>query len=118
MGNGFFWGMYFSLKFKFKTGIMEFLDFEIGSYDESISGDVSFADRTSANRFKTLLKRMFIEPDLKYPSGYNDINYFYDMFNNIFGAQFGLSTDYGLTPELVARSIKKISPNSLYKTIQ
>lgn len=114
--NGFFWGMIFVLDFTIDN-VLKLNKFSIGGFDESTSGQVSFADRQSANRLKTLLKRMFSDPNLNYPSGYNDITNFYDMVVNIFGAEYGLSSDYGFEPEQVSKFMNTVRPNEIYKTI-
>lgn len=117
MGNGFIWAMSITLDFVIEGDIMRMTKYELHNYDESISGDVSFADRASANRFKNLLKKMFSQPDFNYPSGYRDFQYFYEMFYNVFGAQFGLSNDFGFTPEMISDFINTLSPNEMYKSI-
>jgi hypothetical protein len=117
MGNGFIWAMSMTLDFVIESDTMRMTKYELHNYDESISGDVSFADRSSANRFKILLKKMFSQPDFNYPSGYRDFQYFYEMFYNVFGAQFGLSSDFGFTPEMISDFINTLSPNEMYKSI-
>lgn len=114
--NGFFWGMIFDLKFIIENDTIKFHDYMLEDYDDTLLGSVSISDRGSAGRFKRLLVKMFSDSKLNYPSGYNDFENFYDMFENFFGAQLGLSSDFGLTPEKVADYIKTISPNALYKS--
>jgi hypothetical protein len=117
MGNGFIWAMSITLDFVIESDMMRMTKYELHNYDEGISGDVSFADRASANRFKNILKKMFSQPDFNYPSGYRDFQYFYDMFYNVFGAQYGLSSDFGFTPEMISDFINTLSPNEMYKSI-
>lgn len=117
MGNGFMWAMSLTLEFEFKDDSIKMTKYELHNYDENISGDVSFADRASANKFKTLLKKMFSQPDFDYPSGYRDFQYFYEMFYSIFGAEYGLTSDYGFTPEVISDFINTLSPNEMYKSI-
>lgn len=115
-GNGFFWGMYVLLNFKLGTSL-EFTSYELGSYDDSMSGEVSLADRGSAGRFRTLLKKMFTDPTLDYPSGYNDVDNFYNLIQQKFCIEFGLSSDYGFDVEQVADFINTMSANDMYKSI-
>jgi hypothetical protein len=117
MGNGFIWAMSISLDFVIENDTIRMTKYRLHNYDESISGDVSFADRPSANRFKNLLKDMFSDPNFNYPSGYTDFQYFYEMVYYIFGAQFGLSSEYGFSSEMITDFIKTISPNEMYKSI-
>jgi hypothetical protein len=117
LGNGFFWGMIVTLDFKLESDMIKMTGYTIENYDENVCGDVSFADRPSANKFKTNLKKMFTDPSFNYPSGYTDITDFYDMFYRIFGAEYGLNSDYGLTPELIGSFINTLSPNEMYKSI-
>lgn len=117
MGNGFIWAMSISLDFEIRGPIMKMIEYHLHNYDENISGDVSFSDRASANKFKNLLKKLFSQPDFNYPSGYNDFEYFYEMFYYVFGAQYGLSSDFGFTPEMISDFINTLSPNEMYKSI-
>lgn len=117
IGNGFYWGMSISLKFKIENSTIKMIGYELDDYDPAISGKVSFADRSSANKFKTTLKKMFTDPTFGYPSGYDDIPDFYEMFYNIFGGEFGLTTDYGLSPETIGDFINSLSVNAMYKSI-
>lgn len=114
MDNGFFWGLSISLSFEIEEEEMKFKTYYLDNYDLGISGDVKIADRASAGRFKNLLKNMFTKPDFNYPSGYTDFNNFYDMVYSVFGAQFGLSSEYGFSPELIGDFINKISANEMY----
>ena len=62
-GNGFFWVMTCGIDFKVENGQVILDKFILDDYDEGLSGNVSFADRSSANKFKTLLKNIFSNPD-------------------------------------------------------
>jgi hypothetical protein len=115
--NGFFWGLSLSLYFIIESNTIEFNNYELNDYDSSLSGNVSIADRASANRLKTLLKNMFSKKDYNYPSGYNDFDNFYDMVWSVFGAQYGLSSDYGFSPEIITDFINTLSPNEMYKSL-
>jgi hypothetical protein len=116
LGNGFYWGMYISMNFNLGTSL-ELTSYELGSYDDSVSGEVSLADRASAGKLKTLLKKMFTDKTLDYPSGYNDVDSFYDLIQHKFCIEFGLSSDYGFDVEQVADFINTISANDMYKSI-
>lgn len=117
LGNGFYWGMYLSLEFTLSNGELKFTKYELGNYDGSLSGDVSFADRGSVGKFKSLLKRMFTDPDLGYPSGYTDQDNFYTMVQNKLCVEFGLSSDYGFSVEQVGDFIMTLPANQMYKSI-
>ena len=114
MSNGFFWGLSLSLEFTLEDDQIKFNSYSLDNYDENISGDIKIADRASAGRFKNLLKNMFSNPDFNYPSGYNDFQYFYEMVYSVFGAQFGLSSDYGFSPEVITNFINTMSANEMY----
>jgi hypothetical protein len=116
-GNGFFWAMSTTLDFIIDNESIKITKYEINDYDESLSGNVSFADRASAGKFKNLLKKMFSDPNFNYPSGYNDFDYFYEMFYYVFGAQYGLESDFGLIPETISDFIDTLSPNEMYKSL-
>lgn len=92
-------------------------DTKIGNYDDSLSGHVTFADRGSVGRFKSLLKRMFTEPELGYPSGYTDQDNFYSMVQNKLCVEFGLSSEYGFSVEQVGDYIMSLPANEMYKSI-
>ena len=82
-----------------------------------MSGEIAFADRASANKFKTLLKKIFTNPELNYPSGYTDVNSLYEKLEQVILVQQGFSADYGFDLKSVADFINTISPNEMYKTI-
>jgi hypothetical protein len=114
MYNGFFWGLSLTLDFVLEDEQIKFTNYSLDNYDENIAGNIKIADRASAGRFKNLLKNMFSKSDFNYPSGYNDFNNFYDMVYDVFGAQFGLTTDYGFSPEVITDFINTISANQMY----
>jgi len=114
MYNGFFWGLSLTLDFVLEDEQIKFTNYSLDNYDENIAGNIKIADRSSAGRFKNLLKKMFSQPDFNYPSGYNDFNNFYDMVYDVFGAQFGLTTDYGFSPEVITDFINTMSANEMY----
>jgi hypothetical protein len=116
-GNGMYWGMSCGLDFKVQSGEVIFEKFTLDDYDESLSGNVSFADRASAGKFKTLLKSIFSNPDLNYPSGYNDADSLYQKLERVILIQQGFSSDYGFELKNVADFINTQSPNTMYKTI-
>ena len=117
MGNGFYWGMSIGLDFEIVNDEVNFTKFYIGNYDERISGDVSLADRSSAGKLRNLLKKMFTDPSLNYPSGRTDVEYRYQSFEQSILSEAGFSSDYGFRLEDAAEFLNTISPNTMYKTI-
>lgn len=116
-GNGFFWGITCGIDFKVEKGQVVLEKFVLDDYDDSLSGNVSFADRASAGKFKTLLKNIFSNPELNYPSGYNDVEYMYQKLEQVILVQQGFSSEYGFELKDVADFINQQSPNTMYKTI-
>jgi hypothetical protein len=116
-GNGMFWGMSCGIDFKVQSGEVILEKFTLDDYDDNLSGNVSFADRASANKFRTLLKNIFSNPELNYPSGYTDVEYMYQKLEQVILIQQGFSSDYGFELKNVADFINTISPNTMYKTI-
>lgn len=116
-GNGMFWGMSCGLDFEVKQGQVEFKKFNLDDYDENVAGNVSFADRSSANKFKTLLKNIFTNPELNYPSGYTDVEYIYQKLEQVICIQQSFSSDYGFELKDVADFVNQQSPNTMYKAI-
>ena len=116
-GNGMFWGMCFGIDFKVQNGEVIFDKFSLDDYDDNLSGNVSFADRASAGKFKNLLKSIFTNPDLNYPSGYTDAASLYEKLEQVILVQQGFSSDYGFELKNVADFINTQSPNTMYKTI-
>jgi len=116
-GNGFFWGMCCGIDFKVENGQVVLEKFNLDDYDDNIAGNVSFADRSSANKFKTLLKNIFSNPDLNYPSGYTDVEYLYQKLEQVICIQQSFSSDYGFELQHAADFINQQSPNTMYKTI-
>ena len=116
-GNGMFWAMCFGIDFKVQNGEVILDKFTLDDYDENLSGNVSFADRASAAKFKNLLKSIFSNPELNYPSGYRDVEYLYQKLEQVILIQQGFSSDYGFELKNVADFINTQSPNTMYKTI-
>jgi hypothetical protein len=116
-GNGMFWGMSCGIDFKVENGQVILEKFTLEDYDENLSGNVSFADRASAGKFKNLLKSIFSNPDLNYPSGYTDADSIYQKLEQVILIQQGFSSDYGFELKNVADFINTQSPNTMYKTI-
>lgn len=110
-GNGFFWTNTIGILLYFEDGSVKIHDVKIDDYDDSLHGDVAITDRKSAQALKTILVKMFSEPDLGYPSGYNDFDSFYEMFEAKILAEAGLSSDYGLTMEKIAEFLRATSAN-------
>jgi hypothetical protein len=116
-GNGFFWGKIFTLKYDLSDDQVKFTKYELWDYDEDMNGKVAFADRASANKFKTLLIQIFSNPQLGYPSGYTDADDLYEKLTNTILAENSFSSDYGFKLEDAADYIRTISPNLLSSTI-
>ena len=116
-GNGMYWGMCFGIDFKVQNGEVILDKFSLDDYDDNLSGNVSFADRASAGKFKNLLKSIFTNPDLNYPSGYTDAASLYEKLEQVILIRQGFSSDYGFELKNVADFINTISPNTMYKTI-
>lgn len=109
--NGFFWTNNISILIYFENGSTKIHDIMIDEYDDSLTGSVSVTDRNSAQTLKTLLAKMFSDPSLGYPSGYNDFDSFYEMFEAKVLAEAGLSSDYGFSMEAIADFLKGVSAN-------
>jgi hypothetical protein len=118
LGNGFYWASIFSIDYQIENNReVKLTKWNLFNYDEGLSGEISFADRQSAQRFKNLLKRCITDREFDYPSGYNNaINIQEVMERSILVSQ-SFSIDYGFELEDISDFINKISPNELYKTI-
>ena len=116
-GNGMYWGMSCGIDFKVENGQVILDKFSLDDYDDNLSGNVSFADRASAVKFKNLLKSIFSNPDLNYPSGYTDVDSIYQKLEQVILIRQGFSSDYGFELKNVADFINTQSPNTMYKTI-
>ena len=116
-GNGFFWGKIFILKYNIVDERVEFNKWELFDYDSDMSGEISFADRASANKFKNLLIKMTTDSDLRYPSGYSDHIEVWDKLTASILGEASFASDYGFELEDIAKYIRTISPNLLYTTI-
>lgn len=117
MGNGFFWALSVGLSFDITDNKVNFKEFNIHNYDSNVSGDVSLADRGSAGRFRNLLKKMFSDPSLNYPSGRTDVQYLYQALEQVILSEAGFSSEYGFRLEDVSTFLNTISPNTMYKSI-
>ena len=116
-GNGFFWGKIFILKYNIVDERVEFNKWELFDYDSDMSGEISVADRASANKFKNLLIKMTTDSDLRYPSGYSDHIEVWDKLTASILGEASFASDYGFELEDIAKYIRTISPNLLYTTI-
>lgn len=115
-GNGFYWGMCFSVDFDIVEGQVTMTGYSFDDYDSGLTGNVSFADRASAGKFKMLIKNIFSNPSLGYPSSYTDETDMYKKLEQVVLIRQGFSSDYGFDFNQVAEFINKISPNLLYKS--
>ena len=116
-GNGMYWGMSCGIDFKVQNEQVVLEKLTLEDYDANLSGNVSFADRASAGKFRNLLKSIFTNPELNYPSGYTDVEYMYQKLEQVILIQQGFSSDYGFELKDVADFINTQSPNTMYKTI-
>jgi len=112
-GNGFIWSNILSFGITIDPGSYEISDLSFEDYDDTLTGGVELADRASAGRLRSLLVSLFENPNLNYPSGYNDFDYFYDMFETLILAGAGLSSDLGMSMEQLAEYVKKFSASEL-----
>ena len=110
--NGFYFGMSVYINYEIKNDVVVLLSLNIDEYDYY---KPFLADRRTAVQFKNLLKNIFSNPDLNYPSGYTDITNIYKKLEATICSQAGFSSDYGFSLEQVAQFIDKIPINSLYK---
>ena len=115
--NGFFWGMFLSIKFDKSSNTIKFTELKLEPYDRGSYGDISIGDRQSAGRFKNLIKNIISNKDLNYPSSMNNTDYMYETLSNTILSEAGLSLDYGLSLDDISEFIGTISPNTLYKTL-
>lgn len=114
--NGFFWGKVFSLQYELMDNV-KFTNWDLSEYDDLVNGRVNFSDRLSANKFKNLLIQIFSKPELRYPSGYRDVDTLHEKLTNCILAENSFSSDYGFKLEDASDYIKTISPNLLYSTL-
>jgi hypothetical protein len=112
-GNGFFWGKIFNLEYELGDTVT-FTKWNFWDYDD---GKITFSDRGSANKFKTLLIQFFTNRDLGYPSGYTDVDDMYEKLESCILAENSFSSEYGFKLEDAAEYIRTISPNLLYSTL-
>jgi len=112
--NGFIWAFFVSINFEIESGKMKFKELDIHTYDSSQTGNISIADRPSANRFKTMLKSMFVEKS-DYPSGYTDITDAYEKLEKAIIQDLSMYSDYGLTMEKIHGLINSVNVNTLFK---
>jgi hypothetical protein len=118
LGNGFYWASIFSIDYQIENNQeVKLTKWNLFNYDEGLSGEISFADRQSAQRFKNLLKRCITDREFDYPSGYNNAKNMQEVMERSILVSQSFSIDYGFELEDIADFINKISPNELYKTI-
>lgn len=116
-GNGMFWGMALSIDFDVINRRVNLKGLTLDNYDTGLSGHVSFADRASAGRFKMLLKQIFSNPKLGYPSGYTDVPHLYQKLEQIIEVNQDFEGEYGFSLDGFADFISGFSANSLYKAL-
>jgi hypothetical protein len=117
LGNGFYWSSIFSIDFEIKDGKVELTKWNLWDYDDSLSGQISFANRQSAQKFKNLLNKCIIDKESDYPSGYNNARNMHEVMERSILVGQSFSVDYGFELEDITDFISKISANELYKTL-
>jgi hypothetical protein len=116
--NGFYWASILSIGYEIeKNKEVKLTECNLFDYDDGLSGEISFADRQSAQRFKNLLKRCITDREFDYPSGYTNAKNMQEVMERSILVGQSFSIDYGFELEDIADFITKISPNELYKTI-
>jgi hypothetical protein len=114
MDNGFYWIGWALINFELTASTIKFTNFEMVPYDYHM-GTMSLADRPSAVKFRNLIKKLYSDSNFEYPSGYRDIENFYDIINLIYGSEAGLSSEYGFYPAMVSEFFDKdVTVNDLY----
>jgi hypothetical protein len=118
LGNGFYWASIFSIDYQIdRNKEVKLTKWNLFNYDENLSGEVSFADRQSAQKFKNLLKRCITDREFDYPSGYNNARNMQEVMERSILVSQSFSSDYGFELESIAEYINGISANELYKTV-
>jgi len=112
-GNGFYWGLIFAPSFDIVDDQVVIKSIHIDNYDDSLSGDVTFVDRPSAGRFRTLMKNIVTDPNLGYPSGRNDVKEIWEGMEKTILVECELSSDYGFKLEDIGTAINKLNPNDI-----
>lgn len=97
-----------------KTGI-DIVGFVINDYDNFSKTKIEFIGRSSANKFKNLLVKIFNDENFDYPSGYTNIDTLYNSIKSAVLIGSGFFTDYGLEMDDIGNYIKSISINRFYK---
>lgn len=104
--NGFYWGICVSIDFEIDGDNLTLTGLDVGDYDSGMTGEVSFADKPSARKFLLLLKNIFSNPSLNYPSGYTDETNSYKKLEQVILIRQGFSSDYGFSLEQVGDFIQ------------
>lgn len=118
--NGFYFAFEFFIIFNIDDdNNLTMNEHGINNIEESIN--ISIADRQSAGKFKSLLKRIFNDHDFDYPSANTQTTTIWKLLektlmfdNNLSDVNCG---EYGFELHDIGDFINKISPNILYKTI-
>lgn len=116
-GNGFFWAKIFCLEYSIDDDQVKFEKWNLWDYDSEMNGEISFANRASANKFKTLMVKITTDPNLQFPSGYTDYIEMWDKLTSSILGDAGWASDYGFELQDIAKYIRTISPNLLYTTL-
>jgi hypothetical protein len=116
-GNGFFWAKIFNLEYIIDDSEIKFENWNFWDYDPNMNGEITFADRQSANKFKKLMIKITTDPDLKFPSSYTDHSEMWDKLTASIMGEAAWASDYGFELGDIAKYIITISPNLLYTTL-
>lgn len=116
LNGGGYPGIIFGIDYSIKDDTVKFDKWALDPYDESLSGFVTFVDRSSANKFKSLFKKILTDSSLQYPSGYRNADKIYDVLERSILIENSFSIDYGFSLEDLANYIGGINVNELYKS--
>lgn len=106
--------MWLYLKFKIEGNRIVFDGMEI--HNETDNGKL-ILDRVLAGKIRTALINM-LSDDKKYPSGYNNINTAYEAIEQTVVAASGLSSEYGLTMDILKGIVSSITANKMLTYIK
>ena len=106
-GGGFLWTFWLNIDIKLVGDFIEIDNIELEE-NEDDSTEFRFTS-SSAQRFKSLLIKIFSDRDFNYPSSNTRFNYEYENINTFLCIENGLSVDYGFKIENIAEYIKTVS---------
>ncbi len=116
LNGGGFGGIIFGIDYSIINGTVNIDNYALDPYDEYLSGNVYLADRVSANKFKSIFKKILTDGNLQYPSGYTNADTIYEVLERSILIENSFSSEYGFRLEDLANYINGISVNDLYKS--